>query len=129
MHAGQGLEVVFTAKTAKTAPQHPQNANQAPPRWRAVCTRAQGLFAHATTLGVLTIVVTPARAARYKHICASDPENVCTLLAASLTKSACWHSYLTPPFQPTQVEATSSFNQEFSSMPSQLQTTTSIGCI
>ena len=45
-------------------------------------TRAQGLFAHATTLGAPAIVVTQAHVARYKNICASDPENVCTLLAA-----------------------------------------------
>ena len=54
-----------------------------------MCTRAQGLFAHATTPDAPTIVVTHAKAALYKHICASDPENVCTLLAASPTQSAC----------------------------------------
>ncbi len=29
-----------------------------------------------------TIAVTQAKPARYKNICASDPEKVCTLLAA-----------------------------------------------
>ncbi len=53
-------------------------------------TRAQGLFAHAATPGAPTIIVTQAKAARYKNICASGPENVCTLLAASPTKSTCW---------------------------------------
>ena len=56
-----------------------------------MCTRAQGLFAHATTSGAPTIAVAQARAARYKYICASDPENVCTLLGASPTNSACGH--------------------------------------
>ena len=49
-------------------------------------TRAQGLFAHATTPGAATIAVTQAIASRYKHICASDPENVCTLLDATPAK-------------------------------------------
>ena len=63
-----------------------QRANQELPRRRVVCTRAQGLFAHATTPGAPTIAVTQAKMARCKHICASDPENVCTLLAASPAK-------------------------------------------
>ena len=70
-----------------------------------MCTRAQGLFAHATTPGVPTIIVTQTKAARYKNICASEPENVCTLLAASPTKSARWYS---PPIlssKPTKLEA------------------------
>ena len=46
-----------------------------------MCTRAQGLFAHATTPGSPTISVAQAKVVRYKHICASEPENVCTLLA------------------------------------------------
>ena len=40
------------------------------------------------TSGSPTIVVAQAIDARYKHICASEPENVCTLLAASPTKRA-----------------------------------------
>ena len=36
-------------------------------------TRAQGLFAHATTPDAATIVVTQAKRERYKHICASEP--------------------------------------------------------
>ena len=71
-----------------------QRANQAPKRRRAACTRAQGQFAHATTLGAPTIVVTQAKQALYKNICASEPENVCTLLAASPAKAACLHSVL-----------------------------------
>ena len=55
-------------------------------------TRAQGQFAHATAPGSPTIVVAQAKAARYNHICASEPENVNTLLTAPHTKSACWHS-------------------------------------
>ena len=70
-----------------------------------MCTRAQGLFAHATTLGVPAIAVTQAKRERYKHIRASGPENVCTLLAASPTKPACRYS---PPIlscKPTKLEA------------------------
>ena len=52
-----------------------------------MCIRAQGQFAHATTPGAPAIAVAQAKAARYKHICASEPENVCTLLAASPTKA------------------------------------------
>ena len=57
-----------------------------------MCTRAQGQFAHAATPGAPTIAVAQAKAVRYKNACASEPENVCTLLAASPTKSACLHS-------------------------------------
>ena len=60
-------------------------------------TRAQGQFAHATAPGSPTIVVAPAKAVRSKHICASEPENVCMLLAASPTKPACWYWYPKPP--------------------------------
>ena len=110
MHSGRGLEAFFTAKNRKkTAAQHPQNASQAPPRRRVVCTRAQGLFAHATTPGAPTIVVAQAKAARYKNICASGPENVCALLAASSTKPACRYLYPMPPSQPAQLEAINLF--------------------
>ena len=51
-----------------------------------MCTRTQGQFAHAATLGALTIVVTQAQRVRYNYICASEPETVCTLLAASPSK-------------------------------------------
>ena len=48
-----------------------------PPRRRVVCTWAQGLFAHATAPGTSTVEVAPAKAAGYKHICASEsPERV-----------------------------------------------------
>ena len=50
--------------------------------------------------GCATTVVTQAKAARYKHICASEPENVCTLLAAAPTTPACWQSGPPPLFQP-----------------------------
>ncbi len=53
-----------------------------------MCTRAQGLFAHSSTPGAPTTVVTQAKRERYKHICASGPENVCMLLTASPSKSA-----------------------------------------
>ena len=92
MYIRRGLEPYFTVKPRKNGPAASQRANQAPPRRRAVCTRAQGQFAHATTPGAPTIVVAQAKVARYKHICASEPENVCTLLAASPTKSASRHS-------------------------------------
>ena len=62
-----------------------------------MCTRAQGLFAHATTPGAPTIVVKQAKPERHKHICASGLENVCTLLAASPTQLACWLSTLPRP--------------------------------
>ena len=42
--------------------------------------------------GAPTILVAPATAERYKHICASEPQNVCALLAASPTKRARKHS-------------------------------------
>ena len=38
-----------------------------------MCTPAQGLFAHAATLGAPTIVVTHAKHERYKNICAGEP--------------------------------------------------------
>ena len=38
-----------------------------------MCTRAHGLFAHATTPGASTTVVTQAKRERYKNICASGP--------------------------------------------------------
>ena len=53
---------------------------------------AQGLFAHATTPRAATIAVALAKAARYKNICASGLENVCTLLATSPTQSERWCS-------------------------------------
>ena len=68
-----------------------------------MCTRAQGLFAHATAPGAPTVDVTPAKPARYKHICASDPENVCTLLAASPTQLACRLS--TTPAAPIKTDS------------------------
>ena len=96
MYIRLGLQANFNGKNPlKVAPTRPQRANQAPPRRRVVCTRAQGLFAHATTRGEPAIVVTQTKLTRYKNICASEPENVCTLLAASLIKRACLH--LVPP--------------------------------
>ena len=80
---------LYCRKPLKAAPQRPQRANQARPRRRVVCTRAQGQVAHAATSGAQTIVVAPAKAVRYKNICASEPENVYTLLAASPTKPVC----------------------------------------
>jgi hypothetical protein len=53
-----------------------------------VCTRAQGLFAHATTPGAPTIVVTQAKVVRYKHICASEPERTCARCSPSRPPSS-----------------------------------------
>ena len=99
----KGYSPFLPLKTAKTAPPNPPLANQARPRRRAVGTRAQGLFAHATTPGAATIAVTQAQVVRYKNICASEPENGCTLLAAPPTKSECWYPSPRLPSQITGV--------------------------
>ena len=59
-----------------------------------MCTRAQGLFAHATTLSAPTNAVMQAKAARYKHICASGPpERVHA--AGRLAHPACMLAFIT----------------------------------
>ncbi len=96
MHYRRGLQPDLAVKiaknrlkiTKKSLPDPPAN-QPTPPRRRAVCIRAQGLFAHAAARGVPTIAVTQAKAAHYKNICASEPENVCTLLAAVPATLAC----------------------------------------
>ena len=86
MHIQQGLQAISTVKPAKYSSTAPPARKPKPPRWRVVGTRAQGQFAQATTPGVPTVAVAQAITACYKHICASEPENVCTLLADSPTK-------------------------------------------
>ena len=77
MHIRRGLQAIFIAKIRQKSPkpalQHPQHANQTPQRRRVVCTRVQGLFAHATTPGAPTIGVTQAKRERHKHNCTSGP--------------------------------------------------------
>ena len=69
-----------------------------------MCTRVQGQFAHATTPGAPAIAVAPAKAARYKNSCASEPENVYTLPADSPTKPVCRYLYPLPPSHSTLLE-------------------------
>jgi hypothetical protein len=67
-----GQRLFLLSKPPKLVPQQPPSANQFRPRLRAVCTRARGLFAHATTPGAPAILVTQANLAGYKNICASN---------------------------------------------------------
>ncbi len=111
MHYRRGLQPNLAVNIAKNSlkttkkglPNPPPN-QPTPPRRRAVCTRAQGLFAHATAPGLPTIAVTQAKPEGYKYICASDPKNVCTLLAAVPTRPASRLS--TPGFRHFQCRAT-----------------------
>ena len=91
MNIRRGLEAVLAIRSRQNRFRNiPRGPSQTQQRRRVVCTRAQDLVAHATTPGAPTIVVTQAIAARHKHICASGPKNVCTLLTASITQLACW---------------------------------------
>ena len=87
-----GYKLLLLSRIAKNgSPASPTRKPSPAKAASSVYTGAGPIRACKKKSGVPTIAVTQAKSASYKHICASDPENVCTLLTASPANSACRH--------------------------------------